>query len=41
MKSGIAREDIARLETGNNDTSVSILEKLATALKAKAREFVE
>jgi transcriptional regulator with XRE-family HTH domain len=40
-KAGLSREYIARLETGKHDPSLSVLEKLAKALKVKVGDLVE
>jgi transcriptional regulator with XRE-family HTH domain len=40
-KAGLSREYIARLETGHHDPSLSVLVKLAKALKVKLAELLE
>ncbi len=40
-KAGISREYLARLETGRQDPRVSVIRKLAKALKVKMAELVE
>ncbi len=40
-KAGISREYLARLETGRQDPRVSVIRKLAKALKVTVAELVE
>jgi DNA-binding XRE family transcriptional regulator len=40
-KAGVTREYIARLEAGRYDPSLSVIEKLAKALKLKASELLK
>jgi transcriptional regulator with XRE-family HTH domain len=40
-KAGLTREYIARLETGHHDPSLSVLLKLAKALKVKVGRLLE
>ena len=40
-KAGISREYLARLETGRQDPRVSVLLKIARALKVKVSDLVE
>jgi transcriptional regulator with XRE-family HTH domain len=41
LKAGISREYLARLETGRQDPRVSVLLKIARALKVKVSDLVE